>query len=159
MTECRGGRYSAGCRCELCRATAAARAKKYRKNRRRRREGSDFAHGTTGYREWGCRCDVCTDAAQADRDVYRRSHRRVIARNAGRVYRRRVDEAAATAHRKGQEWTGPELEIAARTDLTAKQAAAMLGRTYPAVVYKRRQLRTKPREINLAGLPAKQQEG
>ena len=30
-------------------------------------------------------------------------------------------------------WTGPELEVASRDDLTAEQIALMLGRTYAAV--------------------------
>jgi hypothetical protein len=49
-------------------------------------------------------------------------------------------------------WTGPQLEIAAREDLTAKQIAAMTGRTMHAVYYMRRRLRDDPKIIWLAGL-------
>lgn len=47
--------YSKGCRCEECRAAAAA-------NRRlRRHEGRVFTHNRAGYCN-GCRCDVCREA-------------------------------------------------------------------------------------------------
>lgn len=50
-------------------------------------------------------------------------------------------------------WTGPELELAARADLTALQVANAIGRTVNAVRGARRQLRIDPRKINLAGVP------
>lgn len=51
-----------------------------------------------------------------------------------------------------KQWTGPELEIAARDDLTVTEAALMLGRTWKAVRVMRSKLRTDPRKIQLAGL-------
>jgi hypothetical protein len=72
--------------------------------------------------------------------------------------RRRASQAAsqantiATAQRQGYVWTGPELEVAARTDLTVEQAALMLGRTYNAVASARARIRTDPRYDRLAGL-------
>jgi len=41
---------------------------------------------------------------------------------------------ARSAGHHGAEWTGPEIEIVLRPDLTAEEVAAMLGRTYNAVV-------------------------
>lgn len=47
-------------------------------------------------------------------------------------------------------WTGPELEIVARTDLTAREAAVMLGRTLYAVKHQRKAIRNDPRKARLA---------
>jgi hypothetical protein len=52
----------------------------------------------------------------------------------------------------GKEWTGPELELAARSDLTAKEVASMLGRTLFAVECVRVKLKDDPRKIKLAGV-------
>jgi hypothetical protein len=61
-------------------------------------------------------------------------------------------ETRRQARRHYYQWTGPELEIAARQDLTAKQVALMTGRTYGAVTSMRRRLRDDPKVIWLAGL-------
>jgi hypothetical protein len=61
-----------------------------------------------------------------------------------------VTRDSARHHR--EMWTGPQLEIAAREDLTAKQVAAMTGRTLGAVYSARHRLREDPRIIWLAGL-------
>lgn len=62
-------------------------------------------------------------------------------------------ESLPRATNYGKEWTGPELEIAARDDLSARDAAQMLGRTYAAVVNQRRKLRAgDPKKSTLAGL-------
>jgi hypothetical protein len=52
-------------------------------------------------------------------------------------------------------WTGPELELAARQDLTALQVANAVGRTEAAVRTIRRKIRRDPRKANLAGVPRK----
>lgn len=59
----------------------------------------------------------------------------------------------------GKEWTGPELKMAARHDLTAVEIALQLGRTYKAVTTMRHKLRTDPRKTRLAGTaePAQQE--
>ena len=49
-------------------------------------------------------------------------------------------EELAQASRLGQPWTGPERELAARTDLTAHQVALMTGRTSGAFHRMRRTL-------------------
>lgn len=56
----------------------------------------------------------------------------------------------ATNH--GRKWTGPELEIALREDLSVAEAAALLGRTFYAVSTARHSARVDPRKIRLAGI-------
>lgn len=58
------------------------------------------------------------------------------------------------ASNRGKEWTGPELETAAREDLTVRQVAQMLGRTLDGVRWVRRQLQIDPRKDRLASTPA-----
>lgn len=62
-------------------------------------------------------------------------------------------ESLEHAPRRGLPWTGPELEIADRRDLTAAEIAAMTGRTLHAVHFVRAKLRAGiPREVLLAGV-------
>lgn len=58
----------------------------------------------------------------------------------GKTARRNAD-SRDTATNHGKEWTGAELELVAREDLTEAEAAHMLGRTRQAVAYQRRLLR------------------
>lgn len=51
-----------------------------------------------------------------------------------------------------KQWTGPELELASREDLSASQVASKLGRTLYAVKHMRRKLRDDPRKVLLAGV-------
>lgn len=81
-------------------------------------------------------------------DEFRRKQRLRGDRNRKRAN----DELADLAHSTGKQWTGPELEMASRTDLTARQVAQMLGRTFYAVRHMRKKLRIDPRYINLAGV-------
>lgn len=76
MSEHGYGRYSSGCRCEICRAAKST----YMRERRGRagaiRELSeasgwgrnfvpDAAHGISGYQDSGCRCETCRSAKAA----------------------------------------------------------------------------------------------
>jgi hypothetical protein len=55
---------------------------------------------------------------------------------------------------RGKEWTGPELEIATRPDLSTVQAARMLHRTREGVKWARSQLDSEdPRKRNLRDGP------
>lgn len=56
----------------------------------------------------------------------------------------------ATRHR--YPWTGPELEIAARKDLTDMEVAQLLGRSRYAVQNARARLERDPRYRDLAGV-------
>ena len=78
---------------------------------------------------------------QANANVLSRAH-----------YARKQIETSASATKNYYEWTGPELEIVAREDLTARAAPLMLGRTAAAVQMQRHLLRVDPRKINLAGI-------
>ncbi len=62
------------------------------------------------------------------------------------------DRTRDGAHKHYAEWTGPELELAARSDLSASQVAGMIGRSMYAVKHKRRQLLVDPRAEALAGI-------
>lgn len=125
---------------ELRRENVAAvvRARAERKARLRGTPVPEDAHGWDGYDTYACRCEVCKTAAAA---------------------RRRAEWQAAqaatlpTAVNNRKEWTGPELEIIARDDLSARQAALMLGRTAQGVKRARQRLREDPRKIRLAGIP------
>lgn len=98
-----------------------------------------LSHGKYHTFRAGCRCDDCRAA------------------NTTWNARKRREQAASadTATRYNYEWTGPELEVAAREDLTAREVATMLGRTIAAVNGKRKKLRTMPRDQWLAGKRAK----
>lgn len=62
------------------------------------------------------------------------------------------EETVGGASNLGKEWTGPEIEIALRKDLTAVQVAKMLGRTNYAVQNIRHAHKVDPRKQELAGL-------
>lgn len=148
--------YRRGRRCDLCRAANAQRHRKLRAERAKRARGASFEHGPSGYINWGCRCVICTKAHSA-RILpavlrYQEANREKV--NRRNKTRRHVEQARTleTASRHGFQWTGPELELAARRDLTAAQVAVMIGRTRDAVQNMRKSLKTEPKIINLAGL-------
>jgi len=169
--------YNKGCRCSECKTAnnlhhSAARER--RKNRNPRR------HGAMAYSNWGCRCQICCDAwsekmrrdrerrfrevQSGDREIphgrngYSWGCRCAVCRKETFCYqnsklRERNDLARRRAGRHHYQWTGPELEVASREDLTMAEIATLLGRTIYAVRHKRRALRIDPRAINLAGIP------
>jgi hypothetical protein len=100
----------------------------------RRRQPSDQRWATTAQR---LRLD----------DEFRGRHAEIKRRDKDRAQH----STMPTAGRRGMPWTGPELEIAARADLTAEQAAQMTGRTYHGVAEQRRKLGIDPRKRDLAG--------
>lgn len=57
-------------------------------------------------------------------------------------------ESLATAYRNGQEWTGPEIEMVMRADLTAREVAPLIGRTVAAVKLMRHHCRVDPRKAD-----------
>lgn len=133
------GMYRSGCRCSQCTATSRGVAKRSRvRARERLKTGSDqIEHGVEGYNYWGCRCEECKEAAAAS-----------TRRRRGAYQSRTLSQA----RNYGKEWTGPELELAARTDLTAEEVASMLGRTYAAVARMRERLQREPKYANVAGI-------
>lgn len=141
--------YKKGCRCDKCRAAKRARNKEEHKKRLLAAEadGASFEHGYGGFTHRGCRCDICRTAKAEDRsggNAKAQRLRQSITRQA-----QTLDQAA----RRGQQWTGPELELVARTDLTSREVAAMIGRTYYAVAKARERLRGDPKTIAVAGIP------
>lgn len=62
------------------------------------------------------------------------------------------DETREAAHRSGLQWTGIELELASRDDLTVAAVASMTGRSYEAVVHARRKVRVDPKWAQVAGV-------
>lgn len=141
--------YKRGCRCEKCRVAKRARNKEEYEKRLRAAEadGASFEHGYAGFTHRGCRCEVCCSAKAVERMAPSRQPGR-RRRNA-----KRNGQTLEQAVRWGREWTGPELELAARTDLTVRQIARMIGRSYYAVSTKRRLLRLDPKTIAVAGIP------
>jgi len=115
------------------------------------------------------RADGLQDRCKACRAAYRKEHpeEREQHNARGRTWaaahpewRNRVNgqeraiqaETLKQARRNGYLWTGPELELAARPDLTKEQVALMTGRTLHAVRHARRKLRDDPKTIAHAGL-------
>lgn len=129
--------YRLGCKCDVCRKAKNDWQKAYlkRKPQRHRVARSDgtVPHGYAGYANYKCRCDICTTASTA----YTRK------------YQKRVVPSAPMS---GQIWTGPEMEIAMRDDLTTTQAALLLGRSWAAVASVRARIRRNPRDDILWGV-------
>lgn len=162
--------YKRGCRCDRCRVEN----REYVARARERRSKSGTTHGTTtGYGD-GCRCESCKSAQAerharwVDRDPARaRALRAKVSRDAyardpisSKARRRALQQdSVEAATRSHYQWTGPELEIALRTDLTAHEAALMLGRTYAAVEAQRQLHKVDPRKQNLAGLDDRDNAG
>lgn len=94
-------------------------------------------HGARSTYRAGCRCADCT--AAADKSAHER-------------YKRRLADTLPTATKSGQHWTGPEMEVAMREDLTVTEIAKMLGRTYKAVAARRALCRSDPKWANAAGV-------
>lgn len=143
-----------GCRCEVCAAGNREKGRRARLSAAERQEQAP--HGTAnGYSRWSCRCEECR-SAWAD---YRREQlasnpeSRELARERGARYEREQwAESLPRAVKHGDEWTGPELEIALRSDLTVVEIAEMLNRTTRAVRSARYRARHDPKYANLAGV-------
>ncbi|MCW2899003.1 MAG: hypothetical protein JWO67_1268 [Streptosporangiaceae bacterium] len=138
--------YTHGCRCDTCKAANARYAKERiagmgRQKVKKRLNGIEITHGASGYANWACRCETCTKAWTAHCQPA-----------ADRFVRRTQGATLEKATRSGYQWTGPELELAGRSDLTAKEVALMIGRSFYAVQNARSKLRAEPKVANLAGI-------
>ena len=151
VAEHGGSGYSSGCRCEKCKAAHALRQKRYREKKKQQiAEGvATITHGLAGYTNYACRCQVCRDAY---RDYALERGHPESSSDAWRDWQAKTTREASN---HGKEWTGPELEIVARGDLSAHEVAAMLGRTYAAVQSIRRKLHNDPKTINFAGIDSR----
>lgn len=113
------------------------------------------AHGTARAYDDGCRCGRCTTAKTAEVNRWRREapEKFAAAVDRWRLRDKRLnDESRDHASRWHEQWTGPELEIAAREDLTAAQVAALIGRTIAGVRTVRQRLRDEPDALRRGGL-------
>jgi hypothetical protein len=92
------------------------------------------------------------DRAREASRRYRAEHPEKVKEAARRQKARDNAVTIDSARHHREMWTGPQLEIAAREDLTAKQVAVMTGRTLHAVNNARSRLREDPEIISVAGL-------
>jgi hypothetical protein len=128
------------------------RARRYRKAANREKRNERERRYRAANRDAVSERDRRRKAANRERDNERDRRRRATVQA----------ETTDAARRHGYVWTGPELEIVARDDLTVKQIALMLGRTYTAVEKARERIRRDPRADFLAGLarqPARTRDG
>lgn len=119
----------------------------------RKREGVKLdvpKHGYPGYRK-GCRCLECREG---NRLKCAKHNPKYFGHNPrGDAYLVKVQrETKAAAVNAGNEWTGPELELLARKDLTVREVAEMLGRSYQAARTQRTLLNKDPRKTHSAGV-------
>lgn len=77
-----------------------------------------------------------------------------LIRTVRRNTQKRQAVTVENATNNGKQWTGPEMELVLRGDLSVQQLALALGRTRNAVRYIRRQLIEKgdPRYVSVAGI-------
>lgn len=143
--------YKRGCRCTECREANRIRRAQQRASKNPPNHGTE-----SGYFNYGCRCAPCkaagakANAAASQRNPRTNSPERMAKRNrsASEVQARTLEGAD---HRY-QQWTGAEMELAMRDDISARQIAIMLGRTYHAVVNMRRKIRDEPKYRDAAGV-------
>jgi len=96
--------------------------------------------------------------SEAHRRRNRRYHEHMVqddekrraARKMSDRWRKSVNDALPKP-RGGYQWTGPEFEIAVRDDLTARQAAIMIGRSVWAVRKMRGRIRNEPKLQRVLG--------
>lgn len=168
--------YARGCRCDSCRAGNAKAQLELRRDRMRRSATEPVPHGLNGYVNWGCRCEICREAGRIDLRAARERRKghpgtphgttsgyrfwgcrceecRIAVQKARLALSvRHQAEAKARAHRHGAQWTGPELELASRRDLSTLDVAHMIGRSYWAVETMRRDLGKEPALAQVAGV-------
>ena len=132
-----------GCRCGEC--TEVYRSDRVMKRRARaaRATPQSVPHGLNGYAGWMCRCEICCAAHNAYTEA-----------NRSRIYanlQRRHAHAIEGAVNHGKVWTGAEMEVASRPDLTDSDVAEMLGRSIWAVINVRQRMRSEPKYQRVLG--------
>lgn len=139
-----------GCRCDECKAASAAHARAYRAANGEREKAYERAYYSANRERVRARDRAYNDANRERVNAQANARRRAY-----------QAETADRATRRGQQWTGPELEHALRLSedgtrwaVTARQAALDLGRTRAAVMSLRdRARRLDPTPTMIAGLP------
>jgi len=153
-------KYDRGCRCDVCRADNTRRHQEWQTSVVV--QAVDVPHGLGGYRNYRCRCTICVQALRDCNasEKQKEAHRKYITTTGRERFRQRTAEAHARyqaetlerAFNYGKHWTGPELEMVLREDLTRKEIALALGRSLEAVKTARALARHDPRKRWLAGV-------
>ena len=119
-----------GCRCDLCRA-AYSEYRKAKKAERALRAAAEAPHGTlVGYVNWACRYADCG---------------RIFFAYSNRLNKQQNSESLPAASRRGQDWTGPELEVVLREGENDREKAKILGRTLMSIRVIRHRIKTDAR--------------
>jgi hypothetical protein len=180
--------YARGCKCAPCRAANSADRTRLRRDRAQRQAPENVPHGYSRYINWSCRCEVCKTAnlQRIAEDSERRKGRTDTPHGTTTAYRfwrcrcdlccaanrtarlaltqRHQEETKPRARRHYAQWTGPELELLSRSDLSTRDIARLIGRSYYAVETKRRDLGKEPAldlvaGVSRAGHPARLASG
>ena len=100
-------------------------------------------------RTWYGPCATCRsrrndELVRRDEDRLAKSHK---------TFNQRMKRAndAMPQPRKGYQWTGPELEVIERRDLTARQAGVLIGRSKYAVEEMRKRIKVEPKLQRVLG--------
>lgn len=136
-------RWVRGCRCDECKHAKTESSKQWRASVRSQAATASIPHGISGRQNYLCKCETCMQAQRSATRHWQRS---------------RNDQLLDRARRHNQQWTGPELELAARRELSARQVAEMVGRTMYAVMSMRHRLEIEPKLQTLAGLALEPRE-
>lgn len=166
-------RYVHGCRCQECKAANTAYQRESTEARRSKPVPEGVTHGKACATNYGCKCAVCSEAVRAyNVELGKRvragkvqhrgegrssgcpceSCRKFHREYQGKWSRRQNSQSQVTATRAGYMWTGAEMEIASRSDLTVKQLAEMLGRSIASVNAMRARIaRAEPKVIEMLG--------
>jgi hypothetical protein len=145
------------CYCKAC-TPIRAQLEALRDQLRALQDADDHRHVSSPLRgRWrGRRWPRTPEQRERQREserLYKERHREQIRARNNRQCKRANSESLEHATRHGQQWTGPEMEIAARNDLPIADLARMLGRTIGSVNSMRHALHTEPKYQQVAGLP------
>lgn len=114
-------------------------------------------HGKGMYSH-GCRCEVCVAAIRHTKKAWKERNPEVTRLERRKAHDKTVSEwqraTSALAVRHRYVWTGPELDLLLREDLTAREIALRLGRSWHAVATMRGRVRSEPKLRRVVGLDA-----
>ena len=94
-------------------------------------------------------CQLCRH--RRDKELIKQDERLRVAANKRSTRSRQRANTAMPQPRGGYQWTGPEMEIIERDDLTARQAGLMIGRSIFAVQRRREAIRNEPKLQRVLG--------
>ena len=100
---------------------------------------------------WESYCKRCTRTRGSELYATNDAFRTRLTESTRRSVVRIQGETATAARNNRKEWTGPELELLTRTDLSHREMALALGRSLHSVRHMLRKIRSQPREQRMAG--------